>query len=178
MWVAISQLGKPRCLLAQQWCWSFFQIGSLTLKALFMFQNTRESKLMLNYVICRAINWTRGKKKSWSGYFVPVCTDNTQYLNGAKTHYCLGERERETTVTGSQFSLLKNFILRRHTFYTNPSSCLHTVMLQYTRDSLTSWDTSAIHALYISPVSPTQSNWKRLRDSVLKNKPHHNGKSN
>lgn len=109
-----SQLGKPHCLLAHQWCWSFFQISSLTLKALFMFQNTRESKLMLNYVSCRAIHRTR-EKKSWSGYFVPLCTDNTQYPNGTKTHYCL--RERETTITSSQFSLLKNSFLRRHTEY-------------------------------------------------------------
>ena len=114
VWVAISQLGKPHCLLAHQWCWSFFQISSLTLKALFMFQNTRESKLMLDYVICRATHWTR-EKKSWSGYFVPLCTDNTQYPNGTKTHYCLGESE--TTITSSQFSLLKNFFLRRRTEY-------------------------------------------------------------
>lgn len=54
--------GKTPVSPGHPWCWSSLQIGSLTLKALFMFQNTRENKLMLNYVICRAMGQTREKK--------------------------------------------------------------------------------------------------------------------
>ena len=87
-------------------------------------------------------------------------------------------------MTESQFPLLRMSMLGRHGLL-KPGSSLHRELerTDFPKDSLTSWSCSQTHDSLHTPctsfVSPsTQSNWKRLRDSSLKNKPHHNGKSN